>query len=110
MSISDRYRSLADDVSRFSVRIQKKYGENDEPLMKAALKSLKKADGVIDELKEGVGEIPRIRLEDQLTPVLLKGHNNLDRSRLEFTEAGKEDVAKEVWELQQTIYRLLNDL
>lgn len=110
MSISDRYRSLAEDVSRLAARQKKHFGDEVEKPLKDALKSLRKADAVLDELKEGVGEIPRIRLEDQLTPVLLKGHNNLDRSRLEFSAAGEEKVAEQVWEIQQTIYRLLNDL
>ena len=110
MSISDRYRSLADEVSRFVKQQVKKYGDDAESPVKGALKALKKADDVLDELREGVGEIPRISLEYKLTPVLLSGHNNLDRARLEFTEAGEEGAARETWELQQTIYRLLNDL
>ena len=110
MSISDRYRALSDDVSRFVAGQKKNFGESEEPALKDALKALRKGDAVLLELKEGVGEIPRIRLEDQLTPVLLKGHNNLDRARLQFLEAGEEAVAAEVWTLQQAIYRLLNDL
>ncbi len=110
MSISDRYRSLAEEVARFTKMQKKKFGDEVTSPLKDALKALGKAESVLDELKESVGEIPRISLEFKLTPVLLKGHNNLDRSRLEFIAAGEEGVAKEVWELQQTIYRLLNDL
>ncbi len=110
MSISDRYRSLSEDVSRFTGRQLKKHGEEIEGSLKEALKALRKADKALDELKESVGEIPRISLEFKLTPVLMKGHNNLDRARLEFEAAEEAEVAKEVWELQQTIYRLLNDL
>ena len=110
MSISDRYRSLSEEVARFTKIQNKKFGDEVEGPVKDALKALKKADSVLDELKESVGEIPRISLEFKLTPVLMKGHNNLDRARLEFEAAEEGDVAKEVWELQQTIYRLLNDL
>lgn len=110
MSISDRYRALSEEVSRFTTRQLKIHSEEVESPLKDALKALKKADKVLDELKESVGEIPRISLEFKLTPVLMKGHNNLDRSRLEFIEAGEEKIASEIWNLQQTIYRLLNDL
>lgn len=64
----------------------------------------------LDELREQVGEIPRIRLEAELTPVLLKAHSNLDRARLLFEEVGAEDRAAATWEMEQKIYRLLNDL
>lgn len=110
MSISDRYRALSEEVSSF-VRVQvKHYGEEVEPPVKDALKALKKAVEVLDELKESVGEIPRISLEYKLTPVLLSAHNNLDRARLELEAAEEAEAAKEVWDLQQSIYRLLNDL
>ena len=110
MSISDRYRALTDEINSF-VRVQfKQYGDEVESPVKDALKALKKADEVLTELKESVGEIPRISLEYKLTPVLLSGHNNLDRARLEFEAAEEGAVAKEVWDLQQSIYRLLNDL
>jgi len=110
MSISDRYRSLSEEVTRFSAVLRKQFGEDSDKPLKDALKALGKAESVLNELKESVGEIPRISLEYKLTPVLLKGHNNLDRSRLEFSEAGEEGIAGEIWEIQQTIYRLLNDL
>lgn len=110
MSISDRYRALSEEIRRFTSVQKKKVNDEADVPLKDALRALKKADAVLDELKEGVGEIPRIRLEDQLTPVLMKGHNYLDRSRLDFIEAGEEKTAKEVWDLQQMIYRLLNDL
>ncbi|MBW2511552.1 MAG: hypothetical protein JRE01_05925 [Deltaproteobacteria bacterium] len=49
-------------------------------------------------------------LEYKLTPILLKAHNNLDRARLTFTAEGLDEFAVQAWELQQKIYRLLNDL
>ena len=110
MTISDRYRDLSEQVRRFTLVQKKKTAADAEGPMKDALKALKKADKVLDELKESVGEIPRIRLEFELTPVLMKAHNNLDRSRLDYIEAGEDGVAAEVWDLQQVVYRLLNDL
>ena len=71
MSISDRYRDLYEEVRLFASRQKKKIGEEAEKPLKDALKALKKADSVLAELKEGVGEIPRIRLEDQLTPDII---------------------------------------
>ena len=110
MSISDRYRALSEEVRRFTSIQKKKAGEEVEGPLKDALKALKKADKTLDELRESVGEIPRIRLEHDLTPVLMNAHSNLDRSRLDYLEAGDEKMAAEVWDLQQVVYRLLNDL
>ncbi len=69
-----------------------------------------KALGELAPFDEAVGEIPRIRLEEKLTPILLKSHFVLDRARLLLDEGGEPDRAAEVWELEQQIYRLLNDL
>ena len=110
MTISERYRDLSEEVRIYASIQKKKLGKEAEGPLKDALKALKKADTVLAELQESVGEIPRIRLEDELTPVLMNGHNYLDRSRLGFLEAEEEKIAAEVWELQQVIYRLLNDL
>jgi hypothetical protein len=51
-----------------------------------------------------------MNLELKLTPILLKAHNHLDRARLIFEEEGLDEQAAATWELQQKIYRLLNDL
>lgn len=110
MSISDRYRSLAEDVKAFITTQKKQINSDATPALQQALKSVSRGYRVIDELREGVGEVPRIRLEDELTPVLMKAHNALDRGRLDYLEADDEKSAAAVWELQQTIYRLLNDL
>ncbi len=69
-----------------------------------------KAVEVLDELREWSATFPRIKLESKLTPVLLKAHQKLDQARLLFEEAGEEDRAAKSWELEQKIYRLLNDL
>lgn len=105
MSISDRYRQVAEEVRAFFSRLQGEgLGEGKEARL------VGKASEGLAELREQVGEIPRIRLEAELTPVLLKAHTTLDRARLSFEEAGAEDRAAETWELEQMIYRLLNDL
>jgi hypothetical protein len=40
----------------------------------------------------------------------MKVHDVLDQGRLEYIDADEDTLADEVWELQQTIYRLLNAL
>ena len=110
MSVSDRYRSLAEDIKAFVATQKKQVHKESSPGQQQALKSVAKGYKIIDELREGVGEIPRIRLEEDLTPILMKAHNTLDRGRLEYLDAEDEKSAVAVWELQQTIYRLLNDL
>jgi hypothetical protein len=106
MSISDRYRDLVSDVKALDGQLQGLAGE----LAGAVEKSVKQAVTGLVELQESVGEIPRIRLEADLTPVLLKAHGRLDRARLLLEEQGAEDQAAAVWEMEQKIYRLLNDL
>ncbi|MBE0599217.1 MAG: hypothetical protein IH614_18395 [Desulfuromonadales bacterium] len=104
MSTSDRYRQLADDLRIYLKKLEAERGEVKEAVM------VGKAYQGLAELQEQVGDIPRIRLEAELTPVLLRAHSNLDRARVLFEEAGAEDRAAEAWELEQKIYRLLNDL
>jgi hypothetical protein len=106
MSISDRYRDLVSDVKTLDGQLQGLEGEQ----AGAVEKSVKQAVTGLVELQESVGEIPRIRLEADLTPVLLKAHGRLDRARLLLEEQGAEDQAAAVWEMEQKIYRLLNDL
>jgi len=110
MSISDRYRALADEVSAFTVEQQRRAGAEPIEALRNAFKSLDKAIAAFGELRDGVGDVPRIRLEAELTPVLLKAHNHIDRGRLDFIEAGDDKAAAAAWDLQQAIYRLLNDL
>lgn len=105
MSISDRYRGVVADVRAFCTTMQ---AGVDEP--GPDLRSLQQALQGLTEQEEQVGDIPRIRLEAELTPVLLKAHSQLDRARLLLEEAGAEDQGAAVWELEQKIYRLLNDL
>ena len=104
MSISDRYRALLEEVEDMAgPAVAAEEGTKDRRLIRQAADKL-------GELREQVGDIPRIRLEVQLTPVLLKAHGQLDRARLLLEEQGEEDRAAAVWELERKIYRLLNDL
>ncbi|MFA5517589.1 MAG: hypothetical protein WDA20_15030 [Desulfuromonadales bacterium] len=105
MSISDRYRQLAEEIQDFLLQMQAEIGGE-----KKQVRLVEKAVHGLDELREQVGEIPRIRLEAELTPVLLKAHGNLDRARLLFEEEGGADLAAATWDMEQKIYRLLNDL
>ena len=51
-----------------------------------------------------------MKLEFQLTPVLMKARGTLDGARLIFEERSFDEYVKTTWGLQQKIYRLLNDL
>lgn len=106
MSISDRYRALVGEVEDFLAQLEAP--EAGTPEKEARL--VGQAAAGLRELLERVGEIPRIRLESELTPVLLRAHSRLDRARLLLEEQGAEDRAAGVWDLEQHIYRLLNDL
>jgi len=105
MSISNRFRDIAKDVNAFWVKL-KGCDVNAEQ----ASRVVKKANRGLQEWVEQVGEVPRMRLEFQLTPVLMKAHDTLDGARLLFEERGFDDYAAQTWNLQQKIYRLLNDL
>jgi len=104
MSISNRFRDIAREVSGFKKTLQ------GEESLKSGFLLVKRASQGLLEWNEQVGEIPRMRLEAELTPVLMKAHDTLDRARLIFEEAELEELAGTTWDLQQKIYRLLNDL
>lgn len=106
MTISDRYREIAREVQLFVAGL----GAGGEGEVNRRFREAGKAVTALDELLDAVGDIPRIKLESKLTPVLLKAHQKLDQARLLFEEAGEEDRAARSWELEQKIYRLLNDL
>jgi hypothetical protein len=105
MSISDRYRELVRDIEGYGMELAAAVGAD-----RAEVESYNHGVQGLRELQEQVGEIPRIKLESQLTPVLLKAHTQLDRARIFLDEQGEEDRAAAIWELEQRIYRLLNDL
>lgn len=106
MTISDRYREITREVQLFVAGL----GEGGEGEVHRRIREAGKAVAALNELIESVGDIPRIKLESKLTPILLKAHQKLDQARLLFEEAGEEDRAARSWELEQKIYRLLNDL
>ena len=106
MTISDRYREITREVQTFVAGL----GVAGEGAEDRRLREAAKAVTALEELNDAVGDIPRIKLESKLTPVLLKAHQKLDQARILFEEAGEEDRAARSWELEQKIYRLLNDL
>ena len=61
MSISDRYRSLAEDIKVFIAAQKKQINKDSDPALKQALRAVTKGYKIVDDLREGVGEIPRIR-------------------------------------------------
>lgn len=106
MAISARYRQLLVSVEERADRLY-------EQLPETSTKSLLLVDRAAEELQdraETVGEIPQLKLHDQLAPVLLKAHGHLDRARLQLEEAGHQTAGTQLWELEQMIYHLLNDL
>lgn len=105
MTVSERYRALFQEVRDLAGGSMETEGE-----MSGDVRMIRQAAAKLGELADQVGDIPRIRLEVQLTPVLLKAHGSLDRARLILEEEGEEDRAAAVWELEQKIYRLLNEL
>lgn len=106
MTISERYREICREVQGFVTGL----GDVTEGEAGRRFREAGKAVDALEELRDAVGDIPRIKLEVKLTPVLLKAHQKLDQARLLFEEAGEADRAARSWELEQKIYRLLNDL
>jgi uncharacterized protein YjaG (DUF416 family) len=105
MTISDRYRQIVADLEACQALLTSS-SEN----LSVEISIVSGAASQLHELLDQVGEIPRIRLETQLTPVLLKAHSQLDRARLLLEERDQDEASDAVWDLQQAIYRLLNDL
>jgi hypothetical protein len=104
MSISERYRQLVDEVRTLQSQLQQDAPEEQ------ALTVLHKAVATLADQHERVGEIPRARIDAELSPVLLTAHNLFDRSRLLLEKDDQAPAAERVWEVQRKIYRLLNDL
>ena len=105
MAISDRYREISREVDALLVELRTQELDQQQGTRKVA-RALK----ILEECLERVGDIPRLRLEAELTPVLISAHKQLDWARLQFEEDNEEDRAAAVWELEQKVYRLLNDL
>lgn len=106
MTISARYREIIDELNDLLGGFPPIAGQEDGK----AFGQLEKAAAILAELDEQVGEIPQFKLEKELTPVLMKAHGALDRGRLILEERDDTDRAASVWEIEQRIYRLLNDL
>ena len=106
MSISTRYRTLTVDS-----RTLRKTIDTDNPeLQEKVDRELVKASEILESLFELVGDIPQFKLEKELTPVLIKAHGTLDRCRVLLEDADDTDNADRIWEMEQHLYRLLNDL
>lgn len=106
MRISDRYRQIYEGVNS---QLDKLKPGGDEGVV-SALQALCNGADELEAHLETVGEIPQIKLEQRLSPVLLNAHAQLDRARVLFESAGMDREASNLWELEQQIYRLLNDL
>ena len=106
MRISDRYRMICDAVSNQQKRMQRAEQECNQ----GALDCLVNAVEELRALLEVVGEIPQMKLEQRLSPVLLTSHTHLDRARVLLEATEDSENATAIWELEQQIYRLLNDL
>ena len=106
MSISERYRQILEQIDRESDQLY-------EILPESTAKALRLVDIVAEELQDWVdlvGEIPQFQLEAKLSPVLLKAHGDLDQARVLLENDEHQKAGEIVWELEQSVYRLLNDL
>ena len=105
MAISDRYREITREVD-FLLGDLRTQGLDEGQGARKVARALK----ILQESLERVGEIPRMRLEADLTPILISAHKQLDWARLQFEEEKEQARAAAVWDLEQKVYRLLNDL
>ncbi|MEA3362137.1 MAG: hypothetical protein U9Q61_02515 [Thermodesulfobacteriota bacterium] len=106
MSISERYRQILERIDQESDHLYEILPEN-------TANSLRLVDIAAEELQDwvdAVGEIPQLQLESKLSPVLLKAHEYLDRARVSLEKEAHQKAVEIIWELEQGIYRLLNDL
>ncbi|SEA13083.1 hypothetical protein SAMN05660420_01319 [Desulfuromusa kysingii] len=106
MTISERYRQLLEQIDHQSDRLY-------ETLPESTVSALRLVDIAAEELQdwvESVGEIPQFQLEVKLSPVLLKAHADLDRARVWLEQNDHQKASETIWELEQGVYRLLNDL
>ena len=106
MSISARYRQILEQIEADADRLY-------EVLPEDTANALRQVDLAAEEMQdwvESVGEISQIKLEEKLSPVLLQVHGHLDRARVMLEAADHNKAGVVVWELEQQVYRLLNDL
>ncbi|MFK5927615.1 MAG: hypothetical protein QM483_13370 [Desulfuromusa sp.] len=106
MSISERYRQILERIDRESDHLY-------TILPESTASALRLVDMAAEELQDwvdSVGEIPQRQLESKLSPVLLKAHGTLDRARVLLEKDEHQQASAMIWELEQGLYRLLNDL
>ncbi|MEA3465449.1 MAG: hypothetical protein U9R29_05505 [Thermodesulfobacteriota bacterium] len=107
MSISERYREL---VAEVQVLIKGLRSDEQSDATERVFRVIDQAVAILAEHEEEVGEIPRMRIDRDLSPVLLDAHNLFDRARLLLEEDECDKEAAKVWDVQKKLYRLLNDL
>jgi hypothetical protein len=107
MKVTDRFRQLTQITDEL---VNKFVLQADGVRIDRAVSLLRKAHEELIEWHEQVGEIPQMRLEQKLSPVLLQVHSTLDRARVLYEEAGKTEEGDLIWGVEQQVYRLLNDL
>ncbi|NCO52439.1 MAG: hypothetical protein GW875_10105 [Deltaproteobacteria bacterium] len=107
MKVSERYRQLVTDADQL---IHTFAQQPDGMRIDRALGGLKKGHQELQEFYERVGEIPQFQLEAKLSPILLRVHAAIDRARVQYEDAEQDKEAEQIWNLEQQIYRLLNDL
>lgn len=106
MTITERFRQITEQIEHQADLYYTMLPEESTTILRFV-------DRAVEELQdvgESVGEIPQFQLDAKLSPVLLKAHEQLDRARVQLEKDGHEDVSGMIWELEQLIYRLLNDL
>ncbi len=107
MKVTDRFRQL----TQISEELVNKFSCQPDGLrIDRAVNLLKKCQEELAEWNDQVGEIPQMRLEQRLSPVLLRVHSTLDRARVLYEDTGKSDEGALIWHVEQQVYRLLNDL
>lgn len=107
MSISERYRELVAEVQNL-IKVLRSDEQSDAT--ERVFRVIDQAVATLVEHDEVVGEIPRIKIESVLSPVLLDSHNLFDRARLLLEEDECDKEAAKVWAVQKKLYRLLNDI
>jgi len=107
MKIADRYRLI---VEQARTLVKTFSDQPDGKRIDRAVGLLEKGLAELREWEERVGEIPQMRLESKLSPVLLSVHTTYDRARVLYEDNGSEAEGAQIWEVEQMIYRLLNDL
>jgi hypothetical protein len=107
MKVTDRFRL----VTNSALELERKFKSQPDGIrIDRAVNLLTKGAEELAAWSERVGEIPQMKLETKLSPVLLQVHATLDRARVLYEEAGKIDAGESIWDVEQQIYRLLNDL